>query len=31
MGLDSLINFLGWAALIYSWLYINLTFAAAIG
>ena len=31
MGLDSLINFFGWAALTYSWLHINLTFAAAIG
>ena len=31
MGLASLITFFGWAALTYSWLYINLTFAAAIG
>ena len=30
MDLDSLITFLGWAALTYSWLYINFTFAAAI-
>ena len=31
MGLDSLITFFGLAALTYSWLHINLTFAAAIG
>ena len=31
MGLDSLITFFGWAALTYSWLHNNLTFAAAIG
>ena len=31
MGLDSLITFLGWATLTYSWLHINFTFAAAIG
>ena len=31
MGLDSLINFFGWAAFTYYWLFINLTFAAAIG
>ena len=31
MNLDSLITFLGWAALTYSWLHINFTFAAAIG
>ena len=31
MNLDSLITFLGWATLTYSWLHINFTFAAAIG
>ena len=31
MGLDSLINLFSWAALTYSWLHINFTFAAAIG
>ena len=31
MNLDSLITFFGWAALTYSWLHINFTFAAAIG
>ena len=31
MGLDSLITFFCWAAVTYSWLHINLTFAAAIG
>ena len=31
MGLASLINLFGWAALTYSWLHINFTFAAAIG
>ena len=31
MDLDSLITFLGWATLTYSWLHINFTFAAAIG
>ena len=31
MNLDSLITFLGWATLTYSWLRINFTFAAAIG
>ena len=30
MGLDTMISFLGWAALTYSWLHINLTFAGAI-
>ena len=30
MNLDSLITFLGWATLTYSWLHINFTFAAAI-
>ena len=29
-NLDSLITFLGWAALTYSWLNINFTFASAI-
>ena len=29
-NLDSLINFLGWAALTYYWLHINITFASAI-
>ena len=29
-NLDSLITFLGWATLTYSWLHINFTFAAAI-
>ena len=31
MDLDSLITFLGWATLTYSWLHINFVFAAAIG
>ena len=31
MNLDSLITFLVWATLTYSWLHINFTFAAAIG
>ena len=31
MDLDSLITFLGWAALTYSWLHINFIFASAIG
>ena len=31
MDLDALISFLGWAALTYSWLNINLTFFRAIG
>ena len=31
MNLDSLITFLGWATLTYSWLHINFTFASAIG
>ena len=31
MNLDSLITFLGWVTLTYSWLHINFTFAAAIG
>ena len=30
MGLDTLFNFLGWAALTYSWLHINLRFSSAI-
>ena len=30
MNLDSLITFIGWATLTYSWLHINFTFAAAI-
>ena len=30
MNLDSLITFLGWATLTYSWLHINFTFASAI-
>ena len=30
MNLDSLITFLGWATLTYSWLYINFTFADVI-
>ena len=29
-NLDSLITFFGWAALTYSWLHINFTFASAI-
>ena len=29
-NLDSLITFLGWAALTYSWFNINFTFASAI-
>ena len=29
-NLDSLITFFGWAALTYSWLHINITFAKAI-
>ena len=31
MNLDSLITFLGWVTLTYSWLHINFTFASAIG
>ena len=31
MNLDALISFLGWAALTYSWLHVNLTFFGAIG
>ena len=30
MNLDSFITCLGWAALTYSWLHINFTFASAI-
>ena len=30
MNLDSLITFLGWATLTYSWLHINFAFADAI-
>ena len=30
MGLDTMISFLGWATLTYSWLNVNLAFAAAI-
>ena len=29
--LDPLISFLGWTTFTYAWLYINFTFAAAIG
>ena len=30
MGLDTLINFLGWAALTYCWLHVNVAWIAAI-
>ena len=31
MDLETLISFLGWATLTYSWLHVNLTFFGAIG
>ena len=31
MALDTLISFLGWATLTYSWLHVNLTFFGAFG